>query len=42
LISTYAKGKTAPPVSSYKPFPGLPEVKVPIGLGGDSGVKNVN
>lgn len=39
--STYAKGKTAPPASSYMEMPGMKGVTVPIGKYADTGIKNV-
>lgn len=39
--STWGRGKTMPPETENIPFPGMPEVKVPIGKGAPSGVPNV-
>lgn len=40
--STWGRGRTMPSQSENIPFPGMPEVKVPIGKGAPSGVLNVN
>ncbi|CAD8206329.1 unnamed protein product [Paramecium octaurelia] len=40
--STWGRGKTMPPQSENIPFPGMPEVKVPIGKGVPSGVPNTS
>ncbi|CAK67664.1 unnamed protein product (macronuclear) [Paramecium tetraurelia] len=40
--STWGKGKTMPPPAQNIPFPGMPEVQVPIGKGAPSGVANTS
>ncbi|CAD8108632.1 unnamed protein product [Paramecium primaurelia] len=40
--STWGRGRTMPPPSENIPFPGMPEVKVPIGKGVASGVPNTS
>lgn len=41
MVSTHAKGRTAPAEKSYVPMIDMPEVKVPIGKGEPSGITNV-
>ncbi|CAD8124386.1 unnamed protein product [Paramecium sonneborni] len=40
--STWGRGKTMPPLSDNISFPGMPEVKVPIGKGAPSGVPHTS